>query len=88
MAISRGPDMLSELTVSNGPKVLPHGWFVNPAPEVRSDYKTGKWFVPLDIMLGRKLGRRWVTSIEYRYGLISGVDSYKNWIEARVGYFF
>jgi hypothetical protein len=29
-----------------------------------------------------------VTSIEYRYGLIRGVDSYKNWIEARVGYFF
>ena len=44
--------------------------------------------MPLDVMLGRKFGRQWVTSIEYRYGLVRGVDSYKNWIEARIGYFF
>jgi hypothetical protein len=50
--------------------------------------RRGKWFVPLDIMLGRKSGKRWVTSIEYRYGVVRGVDSYKNWIEARIGYFF
>jgi hypothetical protein len=67
---------------------LPRGWFVNSAPEIRSDYKTGKWFVPLDVMLGKKLGRHWVASIEYRYGVVRGVDSYKNWIEARIGYFF
>ena len=67
---------------------LPREWFLNSAPEIRSDYKTGKWFVPLDIMLGKKLGRHWVASIEYRYGLVRGVDSYKNWIELRVGYFF
>jgi hypothetical protein len=67
---------------------LPHGWFVNSAPEIRSDYKTGKWFVPLDVMLGKKLSRHWVASIEYRYGVVRGVDSYKNWIEARIGYFF
>jgi outer membrane putative beta-barrel porin/alpha-amylase len=67
---------------------LPSEWFLNSAPEIRSNYKSGKWFVPLDIMLGKKLGRHWVTSIEYRYGLIRGVDSYKNWIEARIGYFF
>jgi hypothetical protein len=67
---------------------LPHEWFLNFAPEIQSDYKTGKWFVPLDVMLGRKLGKHWVLSIEYRYGLIRSVDSYHNWIEARIGYFF
>jgi hypothetical protein len=67
---------------------LPREWFLNSAPEIRSDYKTGKWFVPVDIMLGRKMGIHWVTSIEYRYGVVRGVDSYKNWIEARIGYFF
>jgi hypothetical protein len=67
---------------------LPKGWFINSEPEIRSNYKSGKWFVPLDVMLGRKLGRHWVMSIEYRYGVIRGVDSYHNWVEARIGYFF
>ena len=67
---------------------LPREWFVNSTPEIRADYKTGKWFVPLDVMLGKKLGSHWVTSIEYRYGVVRGVDSYKSWIEARIGYFF
>ncbi len=67
---------------------LPNQWFVNTSPKLTYDLYTDKWFVPLDLMIGRRFGSRWIASLEYQYGLVRGNDSYNQWLEARVGYFF
>ena len=67
---------------------LPKQWLVNSSPKMTYDLYTEKWFVPLDVMVGKKFGTRWVTSLEYQYGLVGSSDNYKYWLEARVGYFF
>jgi hypothetical protein len=67
---------------------LPKQWFVNSSPKMTYDLYTEKWFVPLDVMVGKRFGTRWVTSLEYQYGLVGSSDNYKYWLEARVGYFF
>jgi hypothetical protein len=67
---------------------LPKQWFLNSSPKMTYDLYTEKWFVPLDLMVGKKFGTRWVTSLEYQYGLVGSSDNYKYWLEARVGHFF
>jgi hypothetical protein len=67
---------------------LPGEWFLNSNPKLRFDLETSKWFVPLDLMVGRKFGPRWVASIEYQYGLVRDDPKYNQWVEARIGYFF
>ena len=37
---------------------------------------TDEWFVPLDIMVGRRFGLHWIASLEYQYGLVRDDDSY------------
>ena len=68
--------------------VLPDQWFVNLSPKLKFNLMTDEWFVPLDIMVGRKFGLHWIASLEYQYGLVRDDDSYNQWLEARVGYFF
>jgi hypothetical protein len=67
---------------------LPNGWFLNTSPKIIYNIETSKWFVPLDLMVGKKCGTRWMASLEYQYGLVRGDDKYNQWLEARVGYFF
>lgn len=63
-------------------------WFLNGAPKLRFNFENDKWFVPLDLMVGKKWGERWVISVEYQYGLVRGDDRYHQSIEGRIGYFF
>lgn len=67
---------------------LPDRWFLNFSPELKFNLMTSDWFVPLDIMVGRKFGLHWIASLEYQYGLVREDDSYNQWLEARIGYFF
>ena len=67
---------------------LPQRWFVNFSPKIRFDIQTADWFVPLDVMVGKRIGSRWIASLEYQYGLVRQLDSYNKWLEARLGYFF
>lgn len=67
---------------------LPDQWFLNFSPEVKFNLMTSEWFVPLDIMVGRRFGLHWIASLEYQYGLVREDDSYNQWIEARIGYFY
>lgn len=67
---------------------LPDQWFLNTNPKLRFNLETNKWFVPLDLMVGKKFGTHWVASVEYQYGLVRDDERYNQWVEARVGYFF
>ena len=67
---------------------LPDQWFLNFSPELIYDRTSADWFVPLDVMVGRKFGDRWVASVEYQYGLVTDYDKFDNWIEVRLGYYF
>jgi hypothetical protein len=67
---------------------LPDQWFLNSNPKLRYNLETEKWFIPLDLMVGKKFGARWVASIEYQYGLVKDDPKYNQWVEGRIGYFF
>jgi len=67
---------------------LPNQWFLNSNPKLRYNFENQSWFIPLDLMVGKKFGTRWVVSVEYQYGLVRDDDRYNQWVEARVGYFF
>ena len=67
---------------------FPDVWFINISPNIRCENDTGKWFVPLDLMLGKKFGKHCVASLEYQYGLITAYKQYIDWVEFRLGYFF
>lgn len=67
---------------------LPHGWFLNSSPQIYRNFETNQWFVPLDLMIGRKFNERWMASVEYQYGLVRDYDRFHQWIELRLGYFF
>jgi len=67
---------------------LPDQWFLNSNPNIKCSSSTGKWFVPLDLMVGKKFGVHWIVSVECQYRLIAGYPQYNEWIEARLGYFF
>ena len=67
---------------------LPDQWFLNSQPKIRYNFENKKWFVPLDLMVGKKIGIHWILSVEYQYGLVRDDDRYNQWVEARVGYFF
>jgi hypothetical protein len=67
---------------------LPDQWFLNTSPKIRYNFENKKWFVPLDLMVGRKFSSRWVVSVEYQFGLVRDDDRYNQWVEVRAGYFF
>lgn len=67
---------------------LPEQWFLNCNPKLRYNLVTSKWFVPLDLMIGKKFGVHLVTSLEYQFGLVRDDPRYNHWVEARMGYFF
>jgi hypothetical protein len=48
--------------------------FVNFSSDLKFNLLTDEWFLPLDIMVGRKFGLHWIASIEYPYGMLSDDD--------------
>lgn len=67
---------------------LPCHWFLNSSPELFYDWLTHKWFIPLDLMIGKMITPKLVVSLEYEYGVVCGYRSYRNQIEFRIGLFF
>jgi hypothetical protein len=70
--------------------MLPRGLFVTlyPNQDIRCDLNTGKWFVPLDFMLGWMPMKKLVISVEVGIPLLKDMPLYDFKIEGRVGYFF
>jgi hypothetical protein len=67
---------------------LSKGWFLNSSPKIYCNLETSQWFVPLDLMIGKRFGSRWIGSVEYQYGWVRDYDRYNQWVELRIGYFF
>jgi hypothetical protein len=67
---------------------LPARWFVNSSPKFYYDTYAKDWFVPLDLMVGKRFGPHCIASLEYQYGLVRDNYRYRQWVECRIGYFF
>jgi hypothetical protein len=75
---------------------LPHSWFVAlyPSSDIRynlGDQKagdTGRWFVPLDLMVGKMLSQSIIGSVEVGFPIINEYPLYDFKIEGRLGFFF
>ncbi len=72
---------------------LPDHWFLTAyaSESIEINYQdNGKVFVPFDLMVGRKLGDRFVASLEYSRSLFhdKGFEPYQWRIEVRTGYYF
>ena len=66
---------------------LPEGWFVQSQPEITHYNLTDEWFVPLDFMVGRRVGDI-VYSLEYQRSLGGQSPSFLEFVEWRTGFFF
>lgn len=70
---------------------LPNRWFVTffPSQDIVVDLLAGgKWFVPLDISVGRNLNERMVASLEASVPVIKQFTLYDFKLEARLGFSF
>ena len=75
---------------------LPKTWFVNfyPATDIRYNFAnkrpsdTGRWFVPLDVVVGRMPTKAMIASFEVGVPIVSQYEVYDLKLEARLGYFF
>ncbi len=67
---------------------LNRNWFINLSPEMRYNWETPGWFVPLDIMVGWMITPKILASIEYEYGLVTVYHRFSQEVEFRLGYFF
>ena len=72
---------------------LPDGWFLATyaSESIEINFgNDGKLFVPFDLMVGKKLGDRFVASVEYSRELIHDDDfePYQWQIEGRIGCYF
>jgi hypothetical protein len=75
---------------------LPHNWFVNlyPSSDIRYNLgdqrpgDTGRWFVPLDLMVGKMLSQSMIGSVEVSIPIINEYQVYDFKIEGRIGFFF
>lgn len=75
---------------------LPQLWFINlfPSTDIRYNLADerpgdkGRWFVPLDFMVGKMLNKTTVASLEVSIPIIKDYNVYDFKAEARVGFFF
>ncbi len=75
---------------------LPESWFVNlfPSSDIRYNFldqrpgDTGKWFVPLNFLVGRLVNKTTVASVEMGVPIVNDYKLYDFKIEARLGFFF
>ena len=71
---------------------LPDRWFVTfyPSPDIRVNFgdpvtgQTGRLFLSLDVMVGRKLTSNWVASLEVGVPMINDYPVYNFKTEARL----
>jgi hypothetical protein len=72
---------------------LPDDWFLTPyaSENIQINFgDKGKLFLPFDLMAGKKLGEKFVASLEFSRELIhdKGFESYQWQLEGRLGYYF
>lgn len=67
---------------------LPCHWFMTFSPEMFYDWVSHRWFIPFDVMIGKMLTPRIVTSIEYETAIVREYPEFRQEIEFRIGYFF
>lgn len=69
---------------------LPDRWFVTlfPGDAIKYNTKTEKWWVPLDVMVGRLLTPRMVGSVQVTVPLVKDYHLFDFAVEARLGFFF
>jgi hypothetical protein len=82
-----------------GPRVymqFPDTWFLQffPSSDIRynaADMRpgdTGRWFVPLDLVVGRMMAERFIVSGEASVPIVNDYKVYDFKVEARIGFFF
>jgi hypothetical protein len=75
---------------------LAQGWFLNlfPSTDIRYNLRDerpgdkGKWFVPLNFMLGKMVNKSTVVSLEVGVPIVDDYQVYDFKVEARIGFFF
>ena len=75
---------------------LPQSWFVTlyPSSDIRynlADQRpgdTGRWFVPINFMVGKMLNQSIISSVEVGFPIINDYQVYDFKIEGRIGFFF
>lgn len=72
---------------------LPREWFLTlfASENIEISFADGqKFFLPLDIMIGKKFGENIIASLEYSRSVVhdEGFEPYKWQLEARIGYHF
>ncbi len=75
---------------------LPQSWFVtlNPSSDIRYNLgdlrpgDTGRWFVPINFMVGKMLNQSMISSVEVGFPIINDYRVYDFKIEGRIGFFF
>jgi hypothetical protein len=69
---------------------LSRNWYVDfyPNSEIRYNCLTQKWFVPIDVQIGRRVFPNVVASLEGSYAIIKDYDLYNFKVEFRVGVFY
>jgi hypothetical protein len=68
--------------------LLPRAWFLFFEPEARYDWREKRWFVPFDLMLGKKVTANLVVSLEYKTAIVDDLPLFSQEVEARVGFLF
>jgi len=67
---------------------LPNQWYINSQPNIQYNLNSGKWFVPVDAIVGKKFGKKWTLSLEYAHGIILDNPKYTDFVDFQVGYFY
>ncbi len=68
--------------------MLPRLWFLTFAPEARYDWRTERWFVPFDLLVGKMVTANLVVSLEYKNAIVDDLPLYSQEVEARIGFLF
>jgi hypothetical protein len=99
MSYAGDPDRASKRELQLAPMVnvaLSQGWYFDlyPSSDIRYNAgpvragDTGRWFVPVDVLIGDKPNRRLVLSLEVSVPVVKSYHVYSFKSEARVGWFF
>jgi hypothetical protein len=67
---------------------LPKLWFLTFSPETRYDWGTEDWHIPFNIVVGKMITRKIVTSVEYKQAIVKDLPLYEKAVEFHVGFFF
>jgi len=59
-----------------------------PSSDIRYNFLTQKWFVPIDVQIGKRISESWIASVETSWGLIKDYYYYNFKVEFRIGYFY